>query len=73
MDIIHTALEFEKKKLRLATRDDRIKASIKLKNLILSLNEIYKREKDPFIMDLMKRLTQLKRRAESRLKIRITI
>lgn len=68
MDIINTALDFEKKKLILATRDDRIRASIKLKNLILSLNEVYKEEKDPFIMDIMKRLTQLKRKAESRLK-----
>ncbi len=72
MDIINTALNFEKEKLRLATRDDRIKASMKLKNLILSLNEIYKQEKDPFIMDIMKRLTILKRKAESRLKLRIT-
>ena len=52
--------------------NDRIKASMKLKNLILSLNEIYKQEKDPFIMDIMKRLTILKRKAESRLKLRIT-
>jgi len=72
MDIVTTALDFEKKKLRLATRDDRIKASIQLKSLILSLNEIYKEKKDPFIMDIMKRLTALKRKAESRLKIRIT-
>lgn len=68
MDIINTALDFEKKKLRLVTRDDRIRASIMLKNLILNLNEVYKQEKDPFIMDIMKRLTKLKRKAESRLK-----
>ncbi len=68
MDIINTALDFEKQKLRLVTRDERIRASIILKNLILSLNEVYKQEKDPFIMDIMKRLTQLKRKAESRLK-----
>ena len=68
MDIINTALDFEKQKLRLVTRDERIRASIMLKNLILSLNEVYKQEKDPFIMDIMKRLTQLKRKAESRLK-----
>lgn len=72
MDLVKKALEFENTKLSLATRDDRIKASIKLKNLILSLNEIYKKEKDPFIMDIMKRLTLLKRKAESRLKVNLT-
>lgn len=68
MDIINTALDFEKQKLRLVTRDERIRASIMLKKLILDLNEVYKQKKDPFIMDIMKRLTQLKRKAESRLK-----
>lgn len=32
MDLINTALEFDKQKLRLATRDDPVKASIKLKS-----------------------------------------
>ncbi len=70
MDIINAALDFESKKLSLKTRDDRIRASLQLKSLILSLNEIYKKKKDPTLMDIMKRLTLLKRRAESRLKPR---
>ncbi len=71
MDIINDALDFERKKLSLRTRDERIRASLKLKSLILSINEIYKKKKDPMLMDIMKRLTLLKRRAESRLKPRM--
>ena len=72
MNIINEALQYEKQKIVLKSRDDRIKASLKLKNLILSLNEIYKKESDPAIMDIMKRLTIIKRKAELRLKGRLT-
>ena len=69
MDLINDALSFEKKKIVFNSRDERIKASRKLKDLILNLNEMYK---DPHIMDLMKRLTNIKRKVESRLKGRLT-
>ena len=72
MDLINDALRFEKEKIVLKSRDDRIRVSRKLKNLILNLNEIYKKEKDPYIMDIMKRLTNIKRKVESRLKGRLT-
>ena len=72
MDIINDALRFEKKKKVFKSRDDRIKASRKLKDLILNLNEEYKRERDPAIMEIMKRLTDIKRKVESRLKGRLT-
>jgi hypothetical protein len=39
-----------------------------VKALILELNEIYKQEKDPDIMDQMKRLTAVKQKIEKRLK-----
>ena len=71
MNLINEALEFEKQKMILKSRDDRIKASMKLKKLILSLNEIYKKENNPDIMDIMKRLTGIKRKVESRLKGRL--
>jgi hypothetical protein len=38
------------------------------KALILELNEVYKVEKDEEIMDIMKRLTVIKRKVEKRLK-----
>lgn len=73
MSIIEQALEFEKRKLTLRSKDDRIIASQEAKSLILNLNEIYKANKDESIMDLMKRLTAIKRKVESRLKMHITI
>lgn len=43
-------------------------AAREAKDLILSLNEIYKENKDVKIMDLMKRLTLIKQKIERRLK-----
>ena len=68
MDIVKKALKFEQKKLSSLTTTDRIKISREAKDLILSLNEIYKEEKDDKIMDIMKRLTAIKRKVEKRLK-----
>ncbi len=73
MSIIEQALEFEQRKLTLRSKDDRILASREAKSLILNLNEIYKTNHDQSIMDLMKRLTAIKRKVESRLKMHVTI
>ncbi|MCA0931894.1 hypothetical protein LCM02_05485 [Lutimonas saemankumensis] len=73
MEVIAQAIEFENRKLSLKSTNDRILASREVKSLILSLNEIYKVNKDQSIMDLMKRLTVIKRKVESRLKFNITI
>lgn len=67
-EVINEALQFEQQKLTLRTTSDRIVASRKAKELILRLNEIYKETKDAAIMDLMKRLTVIKRKVEKRLK-----
>lgn len=67
MDIIDEALEFEQRKLKSLSTSDRIEISRKAKALILGLNEIYKRKKDEQIMDIMKRLTAIKRKVEKRL------
>lgn len=68
MELVGKALEFEKRKLSLKTTSDRIVASREAKALILGLNEIYKKNQDSDIMDLMKRLTVIKRKIETRLK-----
>ncbi len=65
------ALEFEKSKLPITSTSERVIVTNKSKQLILALNEIYKETKDPNIMDIMKRLTAIKQRAEKRLKLRI--
>ncbi|WP_034040397.1 hypothetical protein [Wocania ichthyoenteri] len=68
MEIIDKALEFEQRKHTFKTTSERIESSREVKELILSLNTIYKEKKDPEIMDLMKRLTVIKQKIEKRLK-----
>ena len=68
MNVLERALEFENRKFSFKTTSDRILASREVKALILELNEVYKLEKDPEIMDQMKRLTAVKQKIEKRLK-----
>nr|WP_321237528.1 hypothetical protein [uncultured Psychroserpens sp.] len=68
MDLINKALEFEQRKMRSLSTSDRVKISREAKALILDLNQIYKQKKDQNIMDIMKRLTAIKRKVEKRLK-----
>jgi hypothetical protein len=68
MEIIDKALKFEQRKHTFKTTSERIESSREVKNLILSLNTVYKEKKDPEIMDLMKRLTVIKQKIEKRLK-----
>ena len=68
MNIIDRALEFEKRKRKSLSTSDRVKISREAKELILALNEIYKKNKETAIMDIMKRLTAIKRQTEKRLK-----
>ena len=44
---------------------DRVKASREAKSLVLGLNEIYKRTKDPSLMEIMKAITVKKRKIEN--------
>ncbi len=68
MDIIHKAEMFEQRKWSRLTTNDRIVASREAKSLILEINEMYKATKDDKLMDMMKRLTVVKRKLEKRLK-----
>lgn len=68
MDILDKAIEFENRKHAFKTTSDRILAGREAKELILALNEIYKKTKDAKLMDLMKRLTVIKQKIEKRLK-----
>ena len=68
MDILDQALEFEQKKTSFKTTSDRIEASREAKRLILAINELYKANQDADLMDLMKRLTVIKKKIEKRLK-----
>ena len=68
MGVIEKAIEFESRKHVYKSTNEKIVASREVKGLILDLNEIYKKNKDPEIMDIMKRLTVIKRKVEKRLK-----
>ena len=68
MDLIEKAIAFEQEKRRRLTTSDRIKISREAKSLILGINEIYKNNKDQKLMEMMKRLTVIKRKVEKRLK-----
>jgi hypothetical protein len=68
MEIVDKALEFEQRKQVFKTTSQRIEASREVKELILDLNTVYKDEKDPKLMDIMKRLTIIKQKIEKRLK-----
>jgi|TARA_B100000768_G_scaffold33085_1_gene31689 hypothetical protein len=68
MDIIKQAEAFELKPVTFKTTSERIEASREVKSLILGVNEIYKTNNDPNLMDLMKRLTVIKQKIEKRLK-----
>ena len=45
MELIEKALEYEKRKMRFPTTSDRIMAAREAKDLILSLNEVFKKIK----------------------------
>ena len=68
IEIIDKATEFENRKHVYKSTNEKIVASREVKSLILELNEIYKENKDSEIMDMMKRLTVIKRKVEKRLK-----
>ena len=68
MKIIEQAEAFAERKQTFKTTSERIEASREVKDLILSLNDVYKKDKDPDIMELMKRLTVIKQKIEKRLK-----
>lgn len=68
MELVEQALEFEQRKLTLRSTNERIIAAKKVKTMILGINEIYKKTKNPELMDIMKRLTVIKQKVEKRLK-----
>ncbi|UTD16880.1 hypothetical protein HER15_11890 [Tenacibaculum mesophilum] len=61
MNLLQEALEFEKNYKSFKTRNE----------IILSINEVYKKSKDKKLMDVMKRITTVKQKVEKRLKGRL--
>ncbi len=67
MSILEEATAFEEAKMRNMSTSDRVAASREAKRIILAINEIYKETNDASLMDVMKRLTEKKRKIEKRL------
>lgn len=68
MEKIQEANKFLDRRLSHMSTSDRVKASREAKSLVLGLNEIYKRTKDPKLMDIMKAITVKKQKIEKRIK-----
>jgi len=68
MDLLKRAEEFENLKMSHMSTSDRVQASRDAKELILAINEVYKKTKDVELMNVMKRLTEKKQKIEKRLK-----
>ncbi|WP_088341141.1 hypothetical protein [Robiginitalea sediminis] len=73
MELLDKANEFEQRKWSRISTSDRVQASRDLKNLILEINEVYKKTREQHLMDVMKRLTAIKRKVESRLKPQMVV
>jgi len=69
---IEKALDFEKKRMGRMSTSDRVSASREAKSIVLSINEIYKKTKDPSLMHIMKLVTRKKQKIDQRLKFRFT-
>ncbi len=73
MEILQRAEEFESRKWSRITTSERVQASRDLKKLILEINEVYKKTRDQHLMEVMKRLTAIKRKVEKRLTTRLDV
>ncbi|WP_233898547.1 hypothetical protein [Tenacibaculum piscium] len=71
LNLVEEALDFEKNYKSFRTRNDKIIASRKAKEIVLAINEIYKKNRDKKLMDIMKRITLIKQKIEKRLKGRL--
>ncbi|WP_298995612.1 hypothetical protein ACOKFD_13850 [Flagellimonas sp. S174] len=68
MDVLLKAEEFEKRPMSHMSTSDRVKASREAKDLVLRINEVYKKTKDSRLMEVMKRITIKKKKIDKRLK-----
>ena len=66
--LLQQADQLEKNYKLFRSRNEKILGSKQAKVLILSINEFYKETRDEALMDVMKRITVIKRKLEKRLK-----
>lgn len=66
--IIEQAKQYCKISMKNLSTSDRVKFSRLGKKIVLAINSVYKKTKDPKLMDLMKLVTFKKRKIDKRLK-----
>ena len=66
--LLQEALDFELNHKSFKTRNEKVIASRKAKELVLSINDIYKITREASLMDVMKKITLIKKKLEKRLK-----
>lgn len=71
-ELIEEAQELERDYKTFKTRNEKIIASKKAKEIVLGINQFYKESNDAELMDLMKRISAIKIKLEKRLKGRLT-
>ncbi len=70
--LLSEASELEENYKSFKSRNEKIIASKKAKEIVLGINEVYKETKDQNLMDVMKRVTAIKIKLEKRLKGRLS-
>lgn len=70
-NLIEEAIEFEKNHKSFKTRNEKIIATRRAKEIVLTINNVYKKSKDQNLMNIMKRITVIKQKLEKRLKGRL--
>jgi len=66
-ELLARAEAYERLKMSHMSTSDRVKASREGKEIVLGINEFYKKTKDSALMDWMKRVTVKKKKIEKRL------
>ncbi|MGY6650318.1 hypothetical protein [Wenyingzhuangia sp. IMCC45574] len=70
-EILKEAEEYSNMSMSRMSYTDKVKASMLGKKIVLTINEFYKKSKDPQLMEVMKLVTAKKKKIEKRLQISI--
>lgn len=70
-EIIEEAEQYQKMSMARMSYTDKVKASMLGKKIVLKINEFYKKNHDPKLMEIMKLVTVKKIKIEKRLQLSI--
>jgi hypothetical protein len=67
-ELIQEATVFAERKKRFASRDEQIIAANTARDFVVKVNQFYKDDPQPALMDLMKSISAIKRKIEAKIK-----